>query len=89
MMESQKITEPQGGTVMEFNEDRQLDPIPAEPENTEQIDAVIHEDAVESVEETVEETAEETAWHGIGAGQQESVAAPAEPEPIPEPAPVY
>ena len=62
---------------MEFNEDRQLDPIPAEPENTEQIDQVIHETVSESVEEIVSEsveeiigeTAEETAWHGIGAGQ--------------------
>ena len=44
---------------MEFNEDRQLDPIPAEPENTEQIDEVIHEDAVESVEEIVSESVEE------------------------------
>ena len=78
---------------MEFNEDRQLDPIPAEPENTEQIDQVIHEDANEPVEEIVsepvEEIVEETAWHGIGAGQQETVAAPAEPEPIPDPAPVF
>ena len=40
---------------MELNEDRQLDPIPAEPETTDQLDAVIHEDAVESVEEIVSE----------------------------------
>ena len=65
---------------MEFNEDRQLDPIPAEPENTEQIDQVIHEDADETVEEIVSEPVEEII--------EETVAAPAEPEPIPEPAPV-
>ena len=81
MMESQKITEPQGGTVMEFNEDRQLDPIPAEPENTEQIDQVIHEDVSESVEEIVSEPVQEII--------EETVAAPAEPEPIPDPAPVF
>ena len=80
MMESQKITEPQGGTVMEFNEDRQLDPIPAEPENTEQIDQIIHEDVIESVEEIASEPVEEII--------EETFAAPAEPEPIPEPAPV-
>ena len=64
---------------MEFNEDRQLDPIPAEPENTEQIDQVIHETASESVEEIVSESVEEII--------EETVAAPEEPEPIP--APVY
>ena len=81
MMESQKITEPQGGTVMEFNEDRQLDPIPAEPENTEQIDQIIHEDVIEPVEEIASEPVEEII--------EETFAAPAEPDPIPEPAPVY
>ena len=66
---------------MEFNEDRQLDPIPAEPENTEQIDQIIHEDVIESVEEIASEPVEEII--------EETFAAPAEPEPIPEPAPVY
>ena len=66
---------------MEFNEDRQLDPIGAEPENTEQIDQVIHEDVSESVEAFVSESVEETI--------EETIAAPAEPEPIPEPAPVF
>ena len=33
MMESQNITQKsQGGTVMEYSEDRQFDPIPPEPE---------------------------------------------------------
>ena len=66
---------------MEFNEDRQPDPIGAEPENTEQIDQVIHEDASESVEEIVSEPVQEII--------EETVAAPAEPEPIPDPAPVF
>ena len=66
---------------MEFNEDRQLDPIGAEPENTEQIDQVIHEDINESVEEIVSEPVQEII--------EETVAAPAEPEPIPDPAPVF
>ena len=60
---------------MEFNEDRQLDPIGAEPENTEQIDQVIHEDVSESVEEIVSEPVQEII--------EETVAAPAEPEPAP------
>ena len=58
---------------MEFNEDLQIDPIPAEPETTEQIVEEIGEVVTEIISEPVEEIAEEP------------VEAPAEPEPIPEP----
>ena len=58
---------------MEFNEDLQIEPIPAEPEPTEQIAEEISEVVTEIISEPVEGIAEEP------------VEAPAEPEPIPEP----
>ena len=69
---------------MEFNEDRQFDPIPAEPETADQIDDFFHEDlgepveeiASEPVEEIIEEAARQTTWQDIGADQQEPVNVP-------------
>ena len=63
---------------MELNNDREFDPI---PQNT--------PEAIP--EEPVTEAAPDTAWHGTGAGVQETIfAAPAEPEAsIPEAEPVF
>ena len=74
---------------MEFNEDLQIDPIPTEPETTEQIVEEIGEVVTEiisaPVEEIAEELIEEPAEEPVEEPIEEPVCAPAEPEPIPEP----
>ena len=70
---------------MEFNEDLQIEPIPAEPETTEQIVEETGEVVNEIISEPVEEIAEELIEGPAEVPVEEPVCVPAEPEPIPEP----